>query len=123
MPTTALIAESNRFLSEALATALTILGLTVVGKTSKESDIVALALKTRPNLLVFDYHLAGNGIAGLRSLKHLKVQLPHMKILIIGFHEAADQIAETILNVGFDGFWNIVDNDAGFVKSLKFLFP
>lgn len=123
MSTTVLIAESNNFLLDTLKIVFSLLGFTVIGTTSKISDIDTLALKTKPDLLVFDLHLPREGMPGTTNLKHLKEQLPEMKILALGIHEATDQFAETILNAGFDGFWNKYDNRAGFIKILNSLFP
>ena len=124
MPKTVLIAESNNFLLEILTDVLSHSGFTVVGTTSARTDIDALALKTRPDLLVFDFRLISSGMAGLADIRQLKEQLPEMKILVLGLlHEATDQFAEAILNAGFDGFWNKYDDSAELKKILKFLFP
>ena len=123
MSKTVLIAESNNFLLEALTGVLSRSGFIVTGTTSTKTEIGALALKTRPNLLLFDFSLLSGGMAELTDFIKLKEQLPEMKILILGFHEATDQFAETILNAGFDGFWNKYDTTAGLKKILNFLFP
>jgi hypothetical protein len=94
----------------------------VVGKTSKRSVANVLALETKPELLIFNCHLLGDE-SDSSDLKHLKEQLPEMKIIALGCHEVFDEIRGNYLAAGFDGYWNIYDNWAGFLKQLKILFP
>jgi DNA-binding NarL/FixJ family response regulator len=98
-----LIAEKNELFIEALEITLSKLGFTVVGTTSKRSDINNLALKTKPDLLVFDFQLSNNGMAGLTEPKHLKEQLPEMKILVLSYQDTTNQFTDVIFNAGFDG--------------------
>jgi DNA-binding NarL/FixJ family response regulator len=122
MAKSVLIAESNKIFSEAIAGALSLLGFVVVGKTSKRSVANVLALETKPELLIFNCHLLGDE-SDSSDLKHLKEQLPEMKIIALGCHEVFDEIRGNYLAAGFDGYWNIYDNWAGFLKQLKILFP
>ena len=122
MSKSALIAETNKILIESLAGTLSNFGFKVIGTTSEESDIVDLTLKTRPDLLAFDFRLSRDGVK-LTDLKRLKVQLPQMKIIVMRFHEAANQFAELILKAGFDAFWNKSDSRDAFIQKLKLLFP
>jgi hypothetical protein len=98
------------------------LGFVVVGTTSKRSVANVLALETKPELLIFNCHLLGDE-SDSSDLKHLKEQLPEMKIIALGCHEVFDEIRGNFLAAGFDGYWNIYDNWAGFLKQLKILFP
>ena len=123
MTKTVLIAESNNFFLEALTSVFSLTGFNVVGTTSKRFDIDDLAIKARPDLLVFDFRLSSGGMAGLIGILQLKEQLPEMKILVLAFHEATDQFTEAIFNAGFDGFWDKYDDTAVLKKILNFLFP
>ena len=123
MAKSVLIAESNKVFSEAMAGALSLLGFVVVGTTSKRSVANALAQETKPDLLIFNCHLSGDETAGFSDLKHLKEQLPEMKIIALGYHEGFDEFMGKSLTAGFDGYWNIYDNWAGLLKQLKILFP
>lgn len=123
MSKTVLIAESNKVYIEALAGTLSDLGFSVVGTTSKKTDLVALAQKTMPDLLVYDFGLSTGGIAGLSDLKRLKARLPKMKILVVSIQEATDQYVEKIFDSGVDGYWNKFDDRAGFLETLNLLFP
>ena len=123
MAKSVLIAESNKVFSDALAGALSLLGFVVVGTTSKRSEANALALETKPDLLIFNCHLSGDETAGFSDLQHLKEQLPEMKIIALGYHEVFDEAMEKFLKVGFDGYWNKYDDWAGFLKQLTILFP
>jgi DNA-binding NarL/FixJ family response regulator len=122
MAKSVLIAESNKIFSEAIAGALSLLGFVVVGTTSKRSVANVLALETKPELLIFNCHLLGDE-SDSSDLKHLKEQLPEIKIIALGCHEVFDEIRGNFLAAGFDGYWNIYDNWAGFLKQLKILFP
>ena len=123
MQATVLIAEKNKYIIEALENTLSCLGFNVVKTTSQRFDVEALAFKIKPDLLLYDMHLSSNGKAGLADLKHLKEQLPKMKILVTSFHEASGQFAAEILNDGLDGFWSKFSNRGGLIKKLNVLFP
>ena len=123
MSKSALIVEKNNFFLEALKAILSFLGFTVVGTSSKASEINLLALKTKPDLIVFDYQLSSNGMAGLADLKQLKEQLPQTKILVLGHQDATEQFTNAIRNAGLDGFWCKYDSRAGFINTLSLLFP
>jgi DNA-binding NarL/FixJ family response regulator len=121
MAKSVLIAESNKIFSEAMAGALSLLGFVVVGTTSKRSVANALALETKPDLLIYNCHLSGDD-AVFSDLKHLKEQLPEMKIIALGYHDVFDEFMGTYLKAGIDGYWNKYDNWAGLLKQLNLLF-
>lgn len=127
MTKTVLIAESNPILSEALAFSLTLLEFIVLGTTSERSEVAPLAKETKPDLLIFDYHLSGgrggDETADFSDLQHLKEQFPEMKIIALGWHEVFDEIMGDFLAAKFDGYWSKYDNWAGLLKQLKILFP
>jgi DNA-binding NarL/FixJ family response regulator len=118
-----LIAEANEVFIDALADTLSDLGFAVVGKTRQAASVEDLVMQTRPDLLLFDLHLAGNGKSILTDLKHLKEKIPGLKILALVFHEANDHFAEEIKNGGFDGFWNKFDSRTALIELLSTLFP
>jgi DNA-binding NarL/FixJ family response regulator len=123
MSKSVLIAETNKVFSEAIAGALSLLDFVVVGTTSKKSEVAALAQETKPDLLIIDCHMPNDETASFSNLKHLKEQLPEMKIIALGCHENFEGPLERFLNVGFHGYWNIYDDWAGFLKQLGILFP
>jgi DNA-binding NarL/FixJ family response regulator len=106
MSKTVLIAESNGALIDALEFILSDSGFSVVGKTSKMLNVKNLAIKMKPDLLVFDLQLSEKGKSILTNLKPLKEKIPEMKILALGFDEAVDQFTNKIMKIGYDGFWN-----------------
>ncbi|MDX9786282.1 MAG: response regulator [Desulfobacterales bacterium] len=118
-----LIAESNEMLSRALSDTLSFMGFSIIGKTPLRSRVVALAEKTKPDLLLFDLALSGEGMAGLSDIQRLKQQLPELKILLLGFHESTDQIETKIADAGFNGLWNKCEGRACLIEKLKLLFP
>jgi len=123
MPATVMIADKNVFLLEALENTLSLLGFTVVVKTTDKSNIETLALRNKPDLLLYDMHLTDDRKAGLIDLKRLKGKLPEMKTLVSGFYDVADQFVEEILNAGIEAFWSKSDNRESFMKQLGLLFP
>ena len=123
MGRTVLIAESNLAFLKVLESTFGVLGFSVVGTASEPSEIAAIAHKTRPDLLIFDLSLSKGGVKSVSDLKQLKQQLPGLKILATGFHEAVDEIIEPVLKAGFDAFWSKSDNRAGFLRTLSALFP
>jgi DNA-binding NarL/FixJ family response regulator len=86
------------------------LGFSVVGKTSKLSDVENLVVETKPDLLIFDLNLSEKGKSKLTNLKPLKKQAPKMKILAIGFHEAVDEYLEKFKDIGFDEYFSKFSN-------------
>lgn len=123
MSKSVVIAESSDFFSKVLSETLTLLGFTVAGTTSKSSGLNALLSKTKPDLLIFDLNLSKASWNKLNDIKGFKEQLPEMKVVALGIHEATDHLLEAIKNVGFDGFWNIYDKRTEFTKILTLLFP
>jgi len=123
MPKTVVIAESNKIMIEALEGILSVFGFSVIGTTSKKSDVTALTRKTRPDLLIFDFNLSENGVPGLSEIKLLKEQFPELKILVMGFQEALDEFAEQIIEAGFDGFFSKFDTHDSLLNKLKTIFP
>jgi DNA-binding NarL/FixJ family response regulator len=123
MSRTVLIAESHKFLLEVLTAMLSLLGFSVVCNTSKRGDVEALTIKTRPELLLFDFNLPGAGEAGDPDLKRLKAQIPEMKILGLGYQDLTDEVVERMLNTGFDGFCSKYAKRSGFLKAINALFP
>ena len=120
MVKTAVIAESNRILSAAISEVLSILEFTVAAKTDKESDIIALVEKWVPDLLIYDFNLAGDGMNGIDRLNVVKKRFPAMKILVLGFHEAPEYEASS-KNAGMNGFWNKLGGRAEFIEKLHLL--
>jgi DNA-binding NarL/FixJ family response regulator len=123
MAKSVLIAESNKVFSEAMAGALSLLGFVVVGTTSKRSVANALALETKPDLLIFDCHLSGDETVGFSDMQYLKDHSSNMKIIALGCHDKSDEIMEMLVKDGFDGYWNRYDNLDGLLKQLNILLP
>lgn len=121
MPQTVLIAESNPVFLEALSAALSLLGYSVVGTTSEKSEVAALAQQNLPDLLLYDVNLSDEGIDGIADVKRLKAQMPHLKILLLGYQDWTTEFEDKLREAGLDGFWNKYDNHAGFQNALKLL--
>jgi DNA-binding NarL/FixJ family response regulator len=123
MPKSVLIAESNEILIDAIEVTLTALGFTVVGKTSKLSEIEDLVIETKPDLLIFDLDLSEKGKAAFSSLKTIKKQVPEMKILALGFHEMTDEYLKKFKDFGFDEYFSKFNNSSEFANLINILFP
>jgi DNA-binding NarL/FixJ family response regulator len=94
----------------------------VIETTSNRSDVDALALIIKPDLLLYDIHLSTNGRAGLIDFKILKEQLPEQKILVVGFLETTDHLEEDILSLGFDGYFSKSETRQEFIQKIILLF-
>ena len=122
MAKSVLIADSNAVFLEVLAGSLSLLGFDVVGTTSQMSELISLSSETKPDLLIIDTHMSSDETVSFSDLQHLKELMPGMKIIALGYHEAFDEIIEKFLGVGFDGYWNKYDNEAGLLRLLKLVF-
>jgi DNA-binding NarL/FixJ family response regulator len=125
MAISVLIAESSELLSAVLAETLTLLGFTVVGKTSKRSQLNALVIEAKPDLLIYDLRLSDGSSDKVKDITDIKAQLPEMKVVskpvvALGIHE---YLLEPIKNAGFDGYWNIYGKRSEFTNLLTILFP
>ena len=123
MPRSVLLAEANAYLLEVLSGLLSASGYTVVGETTRQSEVAALARALKPDLLVYDFSLSSEGMAGLSELNTLKAERPEMKILVLGFQDATDEYVAAIIKSGGDAFWNKFESQAGLMKTLKGLLP
>jgi DNA-binding NarL/FixJ family response regulator len=117
-----MIAEKNKLFIEVMKGISSSLGFSVIGTASNAFDMEAMALEAKPDLLLYDMQLSKDGMR-LTDLKTLKQQLPQMKILVIGFHEASLQFVEEIIKAGFDGFWSKFGNRDELIEQLKAIFP
>jgi DNA-binding NarL/FixJ family response regulator len=120
MSKSVLIAESSELLSAVLSETLTLLGFTVVGRTSKKSQLNTLALKARPDLLIYDLRLSDGSSDTVNIIKDLKAQLPEMKVVALGIYE---HLLEPLKNANIEGYFNIYSKSSEFTKLLTVLFP
>ena len=116
-----LIAESNAFFANAIADLLSGTGGDVIATTPEKSEILGLVQELEPDLLIVDYDMAKGDKAGNPGIEAIKEYLPGTKILVLGFHEAADAFVESLLQKGFDGFYNKFDSSDGLQKALNAL--
>ena len=123
MPKSVLLAESYAYLLEVLSGLLSASGYTVVGETTRQSEVAELARALKPDLIVYDFCLSSDGMAGLSELNTLKAERPEIKILVIGFQDATDEYVAAIIKSGCDAFWNKFESQAGLMKTLKGLLP
>ena len=121
MSKTILIAESNEALIDALEFTVSDSGFSVVGKTSKLSDVKDLVIETKPDLLMFDLQLSGKDTSKLTNLKPLKEQMPKMKIIALGFNETNDNFVKEIMKIGCDGFWNKYGQSSELINTVNLL--
>jgi len=115
-----LIAETNDYFANAIANLLSGTGGDVVATTPEKSEIVDLVQKLEPDLLIVDYDMA-KGENGQPGIEAIKEYLPDTKILVLGFHEAVGEFVESLLEKGFDGFYNKFDSSEGLLKALNAL--
>jgi len=119
MSKTAIIAESNPLLLEVLSATCSLLGFNVLAETSSLEQAFASTRQYKPDLLVYDLGLSNRSRSGLSDLRELKHQVPGLKILLLGTHDALDSIADQIADFGLDGYWNKFGSRAQLLDALK----
>ena len=117
-----LIADKNRLLLKTYSQLIYSWGFEVVGATSDESNLMALVKETKPDLLLYDLNLSDNGVTELSLPCRIKEEMPEMKILITGFHEAVEATFDAFIAAGFHGFCNKCVPQGDLRKTLESLF-
>ncbi len=88
-----LLADDHRMFREALRLVLAP-ECEVVGETDSGEQTVALALKTRPDVILLD--LAMPGIGGLEAAHQLAKKAPASKVLVLSQYEDEEYVLESL---------------------------
>ncbi|MEW6195702.1 MAG: response regulator transcription factor [Bacteroidota bacterium] len=99
---TVLIADDHAFIREGIKNLITQeYDIKVVAETANPLEIIELATKHKPNILILDLSMPGKD--GLDVLKEIKLQVPDTKVLIMTMM-AEDQFAVRTLKAGASGY-------------------
>ncbi|MBI3965599.1 MAG: response regulator transcription factor, partial [Chloroflexi bacterium] len=73
----------------------------VIGEATTGTEAVALTLKLRPDVVVMDIGLPE--MSGLEAIRHIKRELPDMKVLVLTAH-ANEEYLFQVLQAGGSGY-------------------
>jgi len=80
----------------------------VVGEAASGEEAVALAVRTRPNIVLLDVGMPGVG--GLNAAHRLAKEAPASKVVILSQHEDEEYVIEAMVEAGAAGY--LVKTDA-----------
>ncbi len=95
-----LLADDHALFRDGLASLLTAWGHAVVGAASSADEAVALAVRTRPQLVLMDIRMPGGGIAATRAIKALR---PETAIVMLTVSEDEEDLFAAV-KAGASGY-------------------
>lgn len=102
MPIHILLADDHHILRAGLRALLNAEpDLDIVGEAADGNEVLQLAVKLRPDLVLMDINMPGLG--GIDATKRLKVILPEIRVLILTVHEDESLLREAI-HAGASGY-------------------
>src|SRR6202035_3877257 len=102
-----LIADDHRLFREALRVVLE-RECEVVGEAASGEEAVALAARTRPNIVLLDVGMPGVG--GLNAAHRLAKEAPASRVVILSQHDDEEYVIEAMVEAGAAGY--LVKTDA-----------
>jgi DNA-binding NarL/FixJ family response regulator len=102
-----LLADDHRMVREALRMVLEP-ECEIVGEAASGEEAVALAVKTRPNVVVMDIAMPGTG--GLAAAHHIGKQAPASRVLVLSQYEDEEYVMEALGEAHVAGY--LVKTDA-----------
>ena len=102
-----LIADDHRLFREALRVVLE-RECEVVGEAASGEEAVALAARTRPDIVLLDVGMPGVG--GLNAAHRLAKQAPSSKVVVLSQHDDEEYVIEAMVEAGVAGY--LVKTDA-----------
>ena len=99
--TTVLLADDHAIVTEGLAGLLAKHGFDVVGTVGDGHQLIAAAMRLRPDVIVTD--LSMPGLSGLDVLARLKAEHVESKVIVLTMHHDAD-VATLAIRGGASGF-------------------
>ncbi|HTJ09732.1 MAG TPA: response regulator transcription factor [Candidatus Binataceae bacterium] len=101
------LADDHRLFREALRTVLE-RECEVVGEAASGEEAVALAARTRPDIVLLDVGMPGVG--GLNAAHRLARESPNSKVVILSQHDDEEYVIEAMVDAGAAGY--LVKTDA-----------
>ena len=111
-----LIADDHRLFREALRVVLE-RECEVVGEAASGEEAVALAVRTRPNIVLLDVGMPGVG--GLNAAHRLAKEAPASKVVILSQHEDEEYVIEAMVEAGAAGYLVKTDAAAELLSALR----
>jgi len=111
-----LIADDHRMLREALRLVLEP-ECEIVGEAASGEDAVAIALKSRPEVVVLD--LSMPGIGGLDAAHQLAKRLPTSKVLILSQYEDDEYVIEALSEAQVAGYLTKADAASELLQAVR----
>ena len=91
------LAEDDVLLREGLASLLERSGLTVLGQAGDGEELLALARRTRPDIVVADVRMPPTHTTeGLEAARRLRQELPGTGILVLSAYADVEQAMELL---------------------------
>jgi len=111
-----LIADDHRLFREALRVVLE-RECEVVGEAASGEEAVALAARTRPNIVLLDVGMPGVG--GLNAAHRLAKEAPAPKVVILSQHDDEEYVIEAMVEAGAAGYLVKTDAAAELLSALR----
>ena len=111
-----LIADDHRLFREALRVVLE-RECDVVGEAASGEEAVALAIRTRPQIVLLDVGMPGVG--GLNAAHRLAKEAPSSKVVILSQHEDEEYVIEAMVDAGAAGYLVKTDAAAELLSALR----
>ncbi len=111
-----LIADDHRLFREALRVVLE-RECDVVGEAASGEEAMALAARTRPNIVLLDVGMPGVG--GLNAAHRLAKEAPFSKVVILSQHDDEEYVIEAMVDAGAAGYLVKTDAAAELLSALR----
>jgi two-component system, NarL family, response regulator NreC len=111
-----LIADDHRLFREALRVVLE-RECDVVGEAASGEEAIALAARTRPNIVLLDVGMPGVG--GLNAAHRLAKEAPFSKVVILSQHDDEEYVIEAMVDAGAAGYLVKTDAAAELLSALR----
>jgi two-component system response regulator NreC len=111
-----LIADDHRLFREALRAVLE-RECEVIGEAASGEEAVALAARTRPDIVLLDVGMPGVG--GLNAAYRLAKQAPSSKVVILSQHDDEEYVIEAMVEAGAAGYLVKTDAAAELLSALR----
>jgi two-component system NarL family response regulator len=111
-----LLADDHRLFREALRTVLE-RECDVVGEAASGEEAVALAARTRPDIVLLDVGMPGVG--GLNAAHRLARESPNSKVVILSQHDDEEYVIEAMVDAGAAGYLVKTDVASELLSALR----
>ena len=111
-----LIADDHRLFREALRVVLE-RECNVVGEAATGEEAVALAARTRPDIVLLD--LGMPGVGGLNAAHRLAKEAPSSRVVILSQHDDEEYVIEAMVEAGAAGYLVKTDAAAELLSALR----